>query len=255
MGGTDPLKIGRFQVHHFSSLTSTQTEAKQSGYGPGCVVLADEQTASYGRRGRAWQSPKGNLCCTLIEAWTGYDDLAWLPYALGLALHDALSGMLKDGHDLRLKWPNDILLNGDKLCGILLEIEDDRVLIGIGMNIVAAPETDQKTVALNDHAIRPMQPIDVIKAFLPAYEKWCQQARAQGFPALRDEWLDRAAFAGQQITARLANGTVLTGEFQGLNGQGALVLQGENGHHVVTAADIYLKKDQDKTNEQDCSTR
>src|SRR5690606_15574672 len=108
-------------IHRFPLLPSTQTEAKNgigNGiYGDGDIIVAEAQTASYGRRGRAWQAPRGNLYFTMIETCTGMDQLGWLPYATGLALYDAVLPFLKDGVDLRLKWPNDVLIDKKKISG------------------------------------------------------------------------------------------------------------------------------------------
>jgi len=243
MGSANPLKISRFRLHHFQTLVSTQVEARDRHYSAGDVIMADTQTTGYGRRGRTWQSPPGNLYCTMVEDWTGYQQLSWLPYAVGLGLYDAIHDLLPATKQLRLKWPNDLLINGAKLSGILLEVEDDRLLIGIGMNVCLLPETDQVVTTLNDHVGTEVKPQQILEKFLPRFQFWCDKAVQQGFPALRDIWLSRAAFLGQEITARLANGDVLTGIFKDLNEQGALVLQTERAHHTITTADIYLKQD------------
>ena len=162
---------------------------------------------------------------------------------MGLGLYDAVCDLLPEQTKVHLKWPNDLLINGAKLSGILLEVADDNVLIGIGMNINNVPAADQAVTTLNDHVAQPMMPFDVVQRFLPAYENWSKKAAAEGFKALRQIWLSRAAFIGTTIQARLANGEVLTGIFHDLDEQGALVLHGESGHHTITAADIYLTKE------------
>lgn len=247
MGSANPLTFGRFHLHRFQTLASTQVEARDRHYLPGDIVMADTQTTAYGRRGRVWQAPPGNLYCTIIEQWTGYEQLGWLGYAVGLGLYDAIGTLMQQQDKLRLKWPNDLLIDGMKMSGILLEVYDDYLLVGIGMNISTIPDTDQPVTALNEHLINIAKPVDIMQAFLPRYDFWCREAEQKGFAALREAWLSRAAFVGETIAARLADGTVLTGIFEDLNPEGALVLQDESGHNnIVTAADIYLRKDQDQ---------
>jgi BirA family biotin operon repressor/biotin-[acetyl-CoA-carboxylase] ligase len=240
--GQPTALMDRFNIHHFATIDSTQTEARKKNYKSGDVLLADIQTAGYGRRGRAWEGPSGNLATTMIEDWHGTEQLAWLGYAVGLGLYDAISPLLQDGAELNLKWPNDLLIDRQKLSGILLEVDNDHVLIGIGMNIAVKPETDQPVTCLNDHTKVLLQPIDILKRFLPHYQRWFDIGMQGGFGAMRETWLSRAAFKNRSITARLANGTELTGVFNDIDQQGALVLLTESGHYTVTSADIYLTK-------------
>lgn len=237
--------MGRFKIHAFETIDSTQIEAKKPIYKPGDVIIAETQTASYGRRGRSWIAPPGNLYTTMVEEWHGVEQLSWLGYAVGLALFDVVQPLLIRNTKLRLKWPNDLLINEQKMTGILLEVENNHLLIGIGMNISVTPETDQPVTCLNDHTKEIHQPIDILKSFLKRYQFWYKHAIENGFTSMRSIWLSRAAYIGENITARLADGTVLTGIFDDIDQQGALVLQSENGQYNVTAADIYLTKKKD----------
>ena len=233
--------MSRFHLHHFETINSTQIEAKKPHYQSGDIIIADTQTASYGRRGRTWQAPLGNLYMTMVEEWLGMEQLSWLGYAVGLALYDAVEPLL-DNAKLNLKWPNDLLINQLKMSGILLEVENNHLLIGIGMNITVTPQTDQPVTCLNDHTSMAYQPIEIIERFLPCYEYWFDQGKQTGFTEMRRTWLSRAAYLNHEITARLADGTVLTGVFDDIDHTGALVLTGENRQYNVTAADIYLTK-------------
>jgi BirA family biotin operon repressor/biotin-[acetyl-CoA-carboxylase] ligase len=240
--GQSAALMERFRIHHFESMGSTQIEAKKMYYGPGDIITADMQTASYGRRGRTWQAPIGNLFMTMVEEKLDGEQFAWLGYAVGLALYDAIHPLLKDQAKLNLKWPNDLIIDGQKMSGILLEVESDRVLIGIGVNVSVVPRTDQPVTCINDHAKNSHQPTDILQAFLPRYQHWFEEGKQHGFPAMRKAWLSRAAYINEVITARLADGTELTGVFNDIDQQGALVLQAENRHYTVTAADIYSTK-------------
>lgn len=240
MGGSDPVTIGRFRLHPFDLLNSTQTEAEKTQYHAGDIVSAITQTGSYGRRGRAWQAPKGNLYFTMVEDYHDPVQLESLPYVVGLGLYDAVAPFLSDADMMRVKWPNDILIEGKKLSGILIEIRDDRLLIGVGVNVAAAPQTDQPVACVNDYAVIAVDNMQLLQSFLTAYDVWLHKAQQHGFAAIRDTWLERAAFKGDQVTARLANGDVLTGIFESLDAHGALVLRGEKAHHTVTSADIFF---------------
>ncbi len=234
----------RFRKHFFDTIPSTQTLAQErcrNGEAvPGDVILAATQTGGYGRRGRAWQSPPGNLYFTLIEHIDFIDELSWLGYAMGLGLYDAFKPLLEQNTSLLLKWPNDLLLNGAKLSGLLLEVQDDNVLIGVGVNVAQAPESDQPTAALNDHTIAPQTAFGLIDPILEAYDAWHQVGLREGFKGMRGAWLANAAFKGEIIQARLANGIVLKGVFNDLDPLGALALQTEAGEKIITTADIYL---------------
>lgn len=244
MGGyhpvSGPVATGRFRLHRFDVLDSTQSEAKRGAYTSGDVIMAVHQTGAYGRRGRAWQAPEGNLFFTYLDAYTDPSLLNWIPYAVGLALYDAVFPQLKTDEELRLKWPNDLLIQKKKLSGILIEVRDETLVIGIGLNVVAAPITDQPVTCLHAHSDHPVSADDVLHAYLQAYEHWFQQGMAGGFSAIRSAWLERAAFIGETITARLADGSTLTGIFDTLDVHGGLVLRTESAHHTITTADIFL---------------
>jgi BirA family biotin operon repressor/biotin-[acetyl-CoA-carboxylase] ligase len=233
----------RFRIHSFDSLPSTQIAAREwcelNKDCAGNIFHADEQTAGYGRRGREWQSPQGNLFFTLIDDFK-IEDLNWIGYAMGLGLYDAVKKYIPDA-PIHLKWPNDLLLEDAKLSGMLLEVADDKILIGLGVNVATAPESDQKTAALSQVTDYRIPPRSLLMHILECYEHWRQIGLEQGFPALRDIWMKRAIWLGETVTARLADGRVLTGQFAGLDDTGALVLTDKTAHHVVTSADIYLK--------------
>ena len=233
----------RFRIHSFDSVPSTQIAAREfcqlNPDSAGHVFQADIQTAGYGRRGRDWKSPEGNLSFTLIDDFKT-EDLNWIGYAMGLGVYDAVKKYVPNAA-LHLKWPNDLLLDGGKLVGMLLEIEDDKILIGCGVNIAVAPESDQKTAAISDVTDYRLMPTSLLGHILDHYDHWRRIGLATGFVGLRDIWLERAIWRGEDVTAKLANGHVLTGKFAGLDDNGALVLADKTAHHTVTSADIYLK--------------
>lgn len=234
----------RFAIHSYDTLPSTQILAKEccaAGKAKsGDVFQSDIQTGGYGRRGREWQSPKGNLYFTLIESYDDPAHVAWLSFAMGLGLYEAAADYLPSHVDLKLKWPNDLLLNGAKMSGLLLEVVDDKILIGVGVNIASVPETDQAITALTAYRENNVTPHNFLKSILEHYDRWYEIGLEQGFAGLRTAWLEKAAFKGEMITARLANSQTFQGVFIDLDPSGALVLQTEGGSKLITSADIYL---------------
>lgn len=255
MGRPEPVTVQpRFRLYQFDTVESTQVELKsgyESGrYKPGDIIIADTQTGGYGRRGRVWQSPPGNMYASFIDRINNIGDISWLGYAVGLGLYEAIKPLLPAETKLELKWPNDVLLEGHKLAGILLEVLDDNIVaIGMGMNIAVSPQTDQKITILNNYTHSLYQPHEIIHRFISRYAYWYDLGIANGFNSLRKIWLERAAYKGAPIKARLADGNVIEGIFMDINQHGALVLSTESGHHTVTTADIFIKQnDDDKKN-------
>lgn len=141
-------RTAEYRLVSFESAGSTNAEAmarvRAGERGPLWLVTA-HQTAGHGRRQRAWISPPGNLACSIIETLgTDHARAATLGFAAGLALETALRQVSSEAAAFRLKWPNDVLANGAKLAGILIEAEPRSdslaAVVGMGVNVVAAPE-------------------------------------------------------------------------------------------------------------------
>ncbi|MEM9795104.1 MAG: biotin--[acetyl-CoA-carboxylase] ligase [Pseudomonadota bacterium] len=224
---------------------STSLEAARLAPQVPTWILAQEQTAAHGRRGRAWSMPRGNFAASL--AWRpggGPAERALRSFVASLALHDALTAMGVAG--LSLKWPNDVLLEGGKLAGILLESPKDNLLVlGIGINLIAAPEAaDLETGALSAVSLLKatglrVTPEEMLDALAPAFATREAQLVTHGFAPIRTAWLDRAARLGDRITARLMNDTI-TGVFETVDAEGHLVLRTEGGRRSLPAADVYF---------------
>ncbi|MDD3446756.1 MAG: biotin/lipoate--protein ligase family protein, partial [Zavarzinia sp.] len=172
---------------------------------------------------------------------------AELSFATGLALHDALAALTGAGDRFRLKWPNDMLLEGAKLSGMLLESATGQegglefLVIGLGVNLTDFP-TDVPYPATSVAAGFGTAPgiTEMLEAFLPRLSHWMHRWERDGFEALRDSWLARAAGVGERITVRLAHET-LVGTFAGLRADGALDLILDGGaSRAITAGDIFL---------------
>lgn len=214
-------------------------------------ILARRQTAARGRRGRAWAAPEGNFFATLVMRPAGDPAAAaQRSFVAALALADALAAAIGPGPVLALKWPNDVLLNGGKVAGILLESAGrgggvSHLAIGIGVNLVAAPPPE----AVEPGAARPVSvmgetgvrlpPETLLDLLAPAFARWEAQLATWGFAPIRTAWLARAARLGQQITARTMTETV-EGRFETIDESGALVLRTAAGARAIPAADVYF---------------
>lgn len=245
-----PAGIARILLPETDTTNAEAARRAASGHPPGWI-LAGFQTAGRGRRGRPWVSPRGNFHATLLMHPSGGPAQAALrSFIAALALHDALSELTGLPQALALKWPNDLLLNGGKVSGILLESLGarsgvDHLAIGIGVNLIAAPDPDQvepnavppvSILAETGKRITPETLLDHLAAAFARYEALLA---AQGFDPIRSAWLARAARLGETIHARIGT-TTHTGTFETIDPTGALILRRPEGPLTIPAADIYF---------------
>ncbi|NUB43448.1 biotin--[acetyl-CoA-carboxylase] ligase [Fertoebacter nigrum] len=245
-----PLGVAR---HLLDSVDSTNAHAARLARGlsgPAWIVAA-EQTAGKGRRGRDWRSPRGNFYGTYVMRPTERAEVVALrSFAAALALREACVALTGLPGAFALKWPNDVLVNGGKLAGILLESAGQgggvsHLAIGIGVNLIGAPEPD----AVEPGALRPVsllaetgkriEPSVFLDTLAPAYARWEAVFTTQGFAPLRAEWLAHAARLGEPITARSGSHT-REGMFETVDAQGALVLMTAAGRVAIPAAEVFF---------------
>ena len=251
MGDAWPQGVGRVTLDEIDSTNAEVLRRAASADGP-LWLLARRQTAGRGRRGRAWADPEGNFAASLLLfPERPPAEAAQLSFVAALALADALAHFAGPAARLTLKWPNDVLLNGGKLAGILLEGEGARpprrapLAIGFGVNLVRAPapgvmEAGALTpVNLLDETGADVTPEMLLDRLAPAVAQWLGRWETEGFAPVRAAWLDRAARMGQQITARTGT-SVRTGTFEGIDPTGALILNTSSGREQIAAADIYF---------------
>ena len=239
---TWPAGIGR-EIH--DTLDSTNAEALRraaAGETGPLWILAREQTAARGRRGRAWSAPAGNFGATLLMRPPG--DRALRSFVAALGLHDAMVAVTGRPELFALKWPNDVLLSGGKLAGILLEaVNGGALAIGIGVNLASAPDPDSlepgavPPVSLRGATGLAVAPEDLLDHLAPALAGWEDRLADEGFAPLRAAWLARAIRLGETITARLPDRT-LTGRFETIDPTGALVLGTAEGRVILPAAEV-----------------
>lgn len=246
-----------YRLLSLEATNSTNDDALQAARAgdPGQLwIVADEQLAGRGRHGRQWASPKGNLYSSLLLI--DPCDTAAAPqlgFVAGLALHEAVEAVTGLGAPrLSLKWPNDLLLDGAKVSGLLLEghrIGPDgplAIVIGCGVNVAFAPTgTPYPAIALQ--AVKPgLRRENVFRAlsssFARTFAAWRASARMNAsdpFGAVRQLWLERAAGIGQEVTLRLPTGEK-KGVFEGLDRFGRLQLKSVDGMELIDAGDLYF---------------
>lgn len=228
------------------------TSARQGAKAP-CWFVTSEQTAGRGRRQRPWIAPRGNLASSVLELLNVAPAVAaTLGFAAGLAIASALrqvslEAALRSGASpaFALKWPNDVLADGRKMVGMLLEAEQMgaglAVVVGIGTNVVAAP-TDTPTPAVSLRAMG----IEVTAEdlFTALSDSWVEYFgiwnNGRGFADIRKLWLDRAAGLGQAVAIRSGH-AMIEGTFETIDEQGCMVVRTTEGRLVpITAGDVHF---------------
>lgn len=231
-------------------LGSTNVEAlnlaRQGERGP-LWVTARQQTAGRGRRGRDWISEPGNLYASLLlTAPSPAEHWPELSFVAALAIHDAIvevASKLKPR--LAIKWPNDLLIAGAKLAGILIEAEggeEGAVVVGIGVNCASHPAGTEHPATDLAAVGAPISPEAMIAALsakmLGRLAQWNQ---GEGFSTVRADWLARAAGVGEEVWVRLADREI-AGRFETLDERGGLVLRLPDGKSTIIAAgDVFMR--------------
>ena len=231
----------------FKTIDSTNKESARlaaNTFSP-LWILANEQSEGVGRRGRAWSSQRGNFSATLLmPIFEGLSTVALHSFVASLALRDALVYITDAPEKFDLKWPNDVLMEGGKVAGILLEtcgINSSHLSIGIGVNLAILPELDKVEEGSTpprclNGIIEPSNFLKILAHFFSIREI---QFKSYGFASIRTDWLQNAARLGEIITARLSNNEI-TGIFETVDEQGGVVLQAGDTRHVIHAADIFF---------------
>ncbi|MFK7875119.1 MAG: biotin--[acetyl-CoA-carboxylase] ligase [Paracoccaceae bacterium] len=236
-----------------TEVDSTLDEARRvaTGLAGPTWIIAKKQTSARGRRGRAWVMPEGNFAATLVlQPNEVLSVLALRSFVMSLAVFDAVTKFLGSSDGLALKWPNDVLLNGGKLAGILLESTSGAksgmsLAIGVGVNLIAFPEKGD----VETQAVRPVsvlsetgvhvELLDFVTCLAQIYDDLEQQFQNFGFGPIRHKWMTHAARLGEVITARTGT-TAFVGTFMDVDKEGCLVLETDEGRVVLPAADVYF---------------
>lgn len=233
-----------WKYFEFKEVGSTNDKIREYCQSEGqCVVVrADIQTAGRGRWGRSWQSAAGNL---FFSAAFEFDikEAGKLAFICSLSLLQALKKIAPSA-DILLKWPNDVLLNGAKVSGILLEKGDGNYIIaGIGVNVAVAPKVENavyKITSLADAAIKTTAP-ELMLLFMESFSQNLSLLQTKGFAVLRTEWLKYAKNLGKEIIVR-QNGKEWKGVFAGIDEDAVLLMQTPAGVRKILAGDVFFEE-------------
>jgi BirA family transcriptional regulator, biotin operon repressor / biotin---[acetyl-CoA-carboxylase] ligase len=238
-----------YRLVPYETIGSTNDEAKRlarAGATAGTVVWALHQTAGRGRRGRRWISPRGNLYASFVlRPDFPPRHASQLGFVAALAVGDALREVVPDPAKIAYKWPNDVLIDGRKIAGLLIESEigEDGVLsivvVGVGINLASAPGGTEVpatcVAALGGERPTPDGMLEMLATHL---DGWLKRWRAAGFVPIRGAWLAAAASLGRPIRVRLEQAE-LHGRFRDIDGDGTLLLETADGMRRISAGEVF----------------
>ncbi len=232
------------------SVTNTNEALKEmarNGAKSLTMLCAAEQTEGRGRHGREWKSAAGNLHASILLRGVPKDRAHELAFVAALAAVEVVESFLFD-QEVTLKWPNDILVDGKKIGGILLESEIsggeiEFLVIGLGLNVGATPDgLDGKATSFADYETE----VDLEEtkqllgeAFTEYLETWLDTGEAGGFERIGNLWMQYAAFLDKEISVKLPEGEV-RGIFRGMNPAGEMVLDEDGVENTYSSAEIFL---------------
>ncbi|ADE30062.1 biotin--[acetyl-CoA-carboxylase] ligase [Rickettsia prowazekii] len=262
------MNIGKFKLIVFDEIDSTSSEAmriaRHNKVYADYAIFAKSQTRGRGRSGKNWQSRLGNLHVSLLmRPDKELELLPQLCFVTALAVYDTiLSCILYAGsnqlinnfnavsvcpqnYSIQLKWPNDILMNGRKIAGILLEsVKMDNnyyLIIGIGINITYHPENiDQPTTSLITENLMHVVPKALLKILIKNFEKYYKIWHHNGFPFIRKKWIEHAYKLNENINIKYRN-DIVTGLFKDIDNTGNIILQ-LNTQEIISfsTAELYF---------------
>jgi BirA family transcriptional regulator, biotin operon repressor / biotin---[acetyl-CoA-carboxylase] ligase len=246
---TKPDLSSFYHLQSFAEVDSTNEVAKRrasDGALEGTIIWSRRQDAGRGRRGRVWVSPPGNLYVSIVLRPEGAAaSVAQLGFAAALAVGDMISAYLPTTEVLSYKWPNDVLVDGKKISGILLESQAagegrvDWLVVGIGVNLASSPDlAEYPATALEEACGRPVTVEAALEAVAQRFQYWYERWRSDGFHPLRVAWLARVGGLGEDIRVRL-RGEELCGRFAGLDEEGALLLEQGKLQRRITAGEVF----------------
>ncbi len=252
-----PNLLEDYHLLSYDAVDSTNEEARrlaEGGGSHGAVIWARKQYDGRGRMGREWVSEEGNLYVSiLLSPGCDLSVCGQLSFVTAIAVIETLQPLLLEGGDLRCKWPNDILLNGKKLGGILLESFETSgnnaanseitrwVVVGLGVNIDSCPrDTDIPATYLKSGGVEIVSAKIVLSRFIHHFITWYDIWSKKGFAPVRREWMTHAYGVGQEARVVLPN-EEYSGVFESLDTKGRMVLVTENGKkRRVSVGDVFF---------------
>ena len=243
-------QIGSWQWIEKEEVASTNDEAYvlSQAVKSGCyVVTAKRQTNGRGRRGRSWVGYDGNLFMSFLQP-VDMAKIGQIVFVVSLSLLETLQELFPK-IEAKLKWPNDVLVENNKISGILLEKgEGDYLIIGIGVNLVGAPKLEEviyPAASLKDKGFE-VDRLTFFKKYVEIYDKNCSLWQKQGFAPIREKWLNNVKGLGEEIAVHTDKETKI-GIFKNVDEDGILLLERQNALEKIYAGDIFYI---DKTKEQ-----
>jgi BirA family transcriptional regulator, biotin operon repressor / biotin---[acetyl-CoA-carboxylase] ligase len=248
----EPHMPAGWRVMKFDSLDSTNAALRrivelEGDVAEGLMIWAKTQTAGRGRMGRAWESPEGNVYASILVKTP--EDQATAPqigFVTAVAVADAILDLPRHNAPpppVSHKWPNDVLANGKKVCGILPEMVTDLeegswIIVGVGINLIPV-DVERAAYPVGSLAAHNIDttPEHVLTVFCRAFTTRLAEWRRDGFATLREVWLEKAPDIGAQISVGVQGGAV-QGNFAGLDADGALLLDSPLGRQRLLAGDV-----------------
>ena len=249
-GGKILLPHG-FKIDLLPSIASTNDEAvlmANNGALDGTIICAEMQNSGRGRLSRNWVSPRGNLYLSVILRDIGERiNMAQLSFVTAVAMADAVADFLPKPDSIKLKWPNDILIDNAKFCGILLECGIDKigngwVVIGTGVNINSHPiDTIYKTTDLRQMGC-DISIEELLVKYIEKLSQWRDRWLYYGFAPIRAAWLNKAAKVGKNIKVNLPNDVKIEGIFRGMNLYGEIeIIMADGNIKTINAGDVFFE--------------
>ena len=224
-----------YAIHHVAVTQSTNLDAitlAENGAPSGTVVIADEQTSGSGRRGRLWSSPKGNLYFSIvIRVNIELPAISFLgAIAAGITIEEILTQHGINTAQLRYKWPNDVLIDNKKICGILLNSKRqgktmEWIVCGIGINILSYPERATSISSYVPNVALSLSNVQLLHSTLENFSKLMDILSVSGFDALRQLWLKKAYKLNSEINVVTSANTKYRGKFVDIDNNGSIVLE------------------------------
>jgi BirA family biotin operon repressor/biotin-[acetyl-CoA-carboxylase] ligase len=212
---------------------STNEFALRMNLPEGSVVVAKRQTDGRGRKGRGWISPVGGLYFSLVLHVGTDNDVSPLPLVFGVAIHKALSRYC---HGLSLKWPNDILHEGKKVCGILCELNEGLLIAGVGINVNNAIELEGaiSMCSICGH----VDEHKLLSEILQSIEHFYQEFAQNGFTRIREEWKKRSRMLGKEV---VVEGGPIRGKVEDIDERGCLIVVAAEGIKKILVGDVSIR--------------
>lgn len=232
-------------IHTVAETGSTNDDVAslaREGAPEGIWLRAGRQSGGRGRQGREWHSPPGNLyASTIVRLRPGDPPAPTLALVAAVALHEVACTFAVVGVSIEIKWPNDLLVAGAKLSGILLERIGDAIVVGFGVNLADHPdETDRPAINMGMLGGAP-DPDRFLEALAASFARWVERWREEGLEPVRRRWLAAAHPPGTALSTHTASGAWVEGLFDGLDESGALRLRLPDGTaQTIHAGDVFL---------------